>query len=72
VWVDILIKCLQQRPECTEILDAIKQCNRMILFSIYDLQSRFNISPKSEPKIEIVDVKEVINDTITFNKVNAH
>jgi len=55
-----------------EILDAIKQCNRIILFSIYDLQSRFNIAPKSEPQIELVDVKEVINDTVTFNKINAH
>jgi signal transduction histidine kinase len=28
--------------------------------------------PTAEPKIELVDVREVINDTVAFNRVNAH
>lgn len=72
LYVDILIRCLQQRPEYLNMLEAIKYCNRMIQFSIYDLQARFKVVPNAEPNIEVVDVREVINDTVTFNKVQAH
>jgi hypothetical protein len=50
-YADILLKKITNRPEITNLLEAIKYCNRMIQFSIMDLQ---DISSITDERFKII------------------
>jgi hypothetical protein len=53
------------------MFEAIRHCAQMIMFSIFDLKNQLNIVNDVCELPEIIDVREIIFDTVKYNQVHA-
>jgi hypothetical protein len=64
---------LEQRPEIVKLLDAIKCLNRMVQFSIQDLQDISSIGKKKfKVCMSRVSPREALREVINSYKMQAH
>lgn len=67
-----LFQKMASRPEIINLLESIKYSARLIQFTILNLRDRFNQTNQfEETKTEPIEVREVVMDTVNFNKVLA-
>ena len=71
-YADILLKKIANRPEITNLLEAIKYCNRMIQFNVKNLQDIKNIAQNNfKIMLETVSPRDLLEEVINSNKMQA-
>lgn len=71
-YADILINKSSRRPQIIKLLEAIKYCNRMIKFNIFDLRDQVNMQYQNvKIKEEWTNIQELFTETVNCNKLQS-